>query len=564
MGLPNLSYAGGSYGANPENLPTTSQNSLGNTSKQKGTLHQIRDQFYYIEIAMYNQIEGQKPLYVPFFFVDSISIHESIYNFITKGEIVLNTDFEIFTRGSQGNNAVKAPYIDRTDGRNRIHIIIRPIEVTSENDNITVVDNDKKFPKKYWELDMDFVVIDIQDLPIQNAQRKQRRYIFVEERYQLLKEKNLEWSSITIAAKKLNKKNVEIKDSEGALNPNDMLKDFLTIVSTNNNTMPKIKVGFDNNGSIDNPNIDFDKIDNANWDAGKPDNKALIIPTANSTALDDLFVILSHCTSSDGFPVILDYGRNSEQKGWQLISLSKFFEQASEQQVERLIVEDGLMPDGDNDESPPYIARADDQPGTQTKNFTSLVASRIQKYSFSPMVALDDARILNSPTVFFDEHTGAFNIIKKDNTAQNVIDKLKELATKGLYTFKNKSGTKPQIVINLNQTKKTGQMTKYEHAINGPYGLKTAPLNQMILDAIFLNQSLAFQCPGLTIRTPGKFVFVDRLGSGETNPFDDRFLGQWFVTSVSHLFTQGTYVTELVGNKIDSFSTLWPEEDSKY
>jgi hypothetical protein len=89
-------------------------------------------------------------------------------------------------------------------------------------------------------------------------------------------------------------------------------------------------------------------------------------------------------------------------------------------------------------------------------------------------------------------------------------------------------------------------------------------MNRMILDSIFLNQSLSFQCLGLTLRSPGKFLFIDRVASAESNPFDDRFLGQWFVTSVSHLFTQGTYVTELVGNKIDSFSTLWPEEDSKY
>jgi hypothetical protein len=543
------------------------------TGKKKGTYHQIRDQFYYIEIALYNQIDKQQPLYVPFFYVDSLKIHESIYNFITKGEIVFNSDFEIFARGGQNSNPssspVKPPYIDRTDGRNRIHIIVRPVTAnTDSNSNLSIVDPDEsKFPKKYWEIDMDFVVADVVDLPIQNTQRKQKMYIFVEERYQILKEKNLEWSSATISAKLNGGDAARMSDTKAAINPNTMLKEFLTLVSTNNDTMPKIKVGFDSNKgeTIDKPTIDFDKIDNKNWDAGDPTNLVLIYPSANSTAFDDLFTILSHCCSSDGFPVIFDYGRSSADKNWQLISLSKFFENATEDQIERLTIEDGLLPDNSDDSipPPPYIPRADATPGTQIKNFTSGVASRITSYNFTPMVATDDLRIMNSPLCYYDEHSGKFNLLKKDNTAEHVLNKLKQLAQKGLYTFKN-SKQNPQILLNLNKTKSTGQMTRNEHAINGPFGLKIAPMIQMILDSIFLNQTLSFQCGGLTIRTPGKFVFIDRLGSGETNAFDDRFLGQWFITNVTHIFTQGDYKTELVGNKIDSFSNLWPEQDSKY
>ena len=541
------------------------------TNTSKGTYHQIRDQFYYIEIALYNQIQNQKPLYVPFFYVDSLKISESIFNFATKGEIVFNSDFEIFARGAQTSDpnkkSVSAPYIDRTDGRNRIHIIVRPVDAKLVDGVLNISsDNDEKFPKEYWEMDMDFVVIDMIDLPIRNTQRKKKMYMFVEERYQILKEKNLEWSSATIAAKRNGKQAARLSDEEAAMNPSDMLKDFLTIVSTNNDTMPKIKVGFDpkKGGSIDKPDIDFDKIDDKNWDAGKLENKILIYPTANSTALDDLFTILSHCTSSDDFPVLFNYERSSVNKGWQLISLSKYFEKASEEQVERLIIEDGLLPDGEKvDNSTPYVPRADNEKGTQTKNFTSIVASRITSYNFTPMVNADDMRIINSPLCYYDEHTGSFNLLKKSNTVTNVMKKLKDLAQKGLYSFKN-SQHKPQIVLNLNKTKTSGQMTRNEHAINGPYGLKTAPLNQMILDAIFLNQSLSFQCGGLTLRTPGKFVFIDRLGSADINPFDDRFLGQWFVTNITHMFTQADYKTELVGNKIDSYSTLWPEEEANY
>jgi len=544
-----------------------------NNTDQKGTYHQVRDQYYYIEISLYNQIEGQKPLNVPFFFVDSLKIHEGLSTWITKAEIVFNSDFEIFARGAQkitsdpNNTDVKAPYIDRTDGRNRIHIKIYPVDMNLDG-TIKSAGSSAKFEKKYWELDYDFVVYDMQDLPTPNVQIKKKMYMLIDERCQILKEKNLEWSSATMSAKRLGTQARFLKDSQAAINPNDALKDLLTLVSTNGDTMEKIKIGFDQNGSIDKPSIDFDKTQQ--WDVGDSNNKVSFHPSANSTALDDMFYILSHCKSSDDFPVLLDYGRNSEDKGWHLISLSEYFKKSTDEQVERLILEDGLAPDssettGNTSNSTPYIPRADASIGTQTKNFTSIVASKITKYNYSPMVSLDDARILNSPLCYFDEHTGFFNLKKKNNTAKKVIEKLKELAKLGLYNFKKSNGNqKPQILISLNKTKTTGQMTKNEFSITGPYSLHDAPLHQMILDAIFLNQSISFQTLGLTIRTPGKFIFIDRTASGDVNPFDDRFLGQWLITHVTHLFTQETYINEIVANKVDSYSELWPEEDSNY
>ena len=69
---------------------------------------------------------------------------------------------------------------------------------------------------------------------------------------------------------------------------------------------------------------------------------------------------------------------------------------------------------------------------------------------------------------------------------------------------------------------------------------------------------------GITLRAPGKFIFIDRVGAGEKNAFDDRFLGQWLITNVNHLFTQETYITEIIANKMDAFSSILPVEDGKY
>jgi hypothetical protein len=541
---------------------TGNNNAAKKMDSKKGSYYQgPNNQYYYMEVAMYNQLDDQPPLYVPFFLIESLTIHESLFNWITKAEIVFNNDFEIFLRGNPQTNM--PPYIDRTDGRNKIYINIHPIDAKINQGQITLdQSSDSKFPKKYWEMDYDFVVSEIVDIPVDNNQRKKRMYVLVDERYQILKEKNLEWSSEMFSTKLQNlPEDVSLTDAESSLNPNTVLKEFLKFATTNGDmTDEPIYVGFDGNGSIDKPNIRLDQIKDDKWDIGDENNLCLFYSTANRNAIDDMYYILSHCISTDGFPVILDYGRSSEDKGWHLTSISKIYADSTLEQVERLVIEDGLVQDQKGD-IPPYVARANESEGTEINNFSSIAASRILSYKYSPMVAMDDNRILNSPVALYNEHTGFFSIKKEDNSVSNVLKKLNEMGTKGLYSFQQGKGA--QILLNLNKTKLTGQMTKNHFAYNGPFGNQKSPLLQMILDSIFLNQSISFQSLGLTLRTPGKFIFIDRIGAGEKNTFDDRVLGQWLITNVSHRFTQENYRTEVTANKIDSFSTVFKGVENK-
>lgn len=541
------------------------------TTTKKGSYFQgPSNVFYYIEIIIYNKINNQLPTYVPFYFVDALNIHESIYQWYTKAEIIFTTEFEVMYRGSPLNSgSPDAPYIDRTDGRNRIHIKIHPVNVKIINGNIAEDSDQSTFPKKYWEMDFDFVIVDSFDIPVGNNQRKKRAYTLIDERYQIISEKNIEWSSEMIAIKKSGlDMSMNLRDKDHALNPNDVLRDFLTIISTNGDTMPKINIGYNGNGNIETPNIPLDQIILTNWDIGDLSNVVNFYPGANSNsnAIEDINYILSHCVSYDRFPVILDYGRSSEDKGWHLNSISHYFEKASEEQVERLIIESSLnnLDEKDGPLNKPYIPRAPNTTQSNTNNFTSIEASRIREYKYSPMVALDDNKILNSPYCYYDDYTGQFVIKKSENSVQTLVKKLEELANKGLYSFKGGSSYDPQIILSVNKTKATGQMTKNHYSLNGPYSNQQAPLNQMILDAIFLNQSLSFQTMGLTLRTPGKFIFIDSVNSSERNPFDDRFYGQWMITNVSHFFTQKEYITEVTANKIDSFSGIFPVENPDY
>ena len=529
-------------------------------SNRRGFVQQIRDQKFYIEICFYNQIEGQKSISIPFFYIDSLKIVENLQHWATNAELVLNTDFEIFTRGTtqkvvtdRGSvDKIAAPYIDRPDGRNKVGIRIYPV---SPNNDQNV------FPKYRWEMSFDFIVYQIEDLPTQNSQRKKRKYYLIDERYQILKERNIEWSTRIMAAPTYSKLPYELTDEESSMNPNDVLREIINLAASNPDpsigVTDPIKVGYSEEESIDKPTVPLNTFNTDLWDSGIITNKLPANTIARSFALDDMEYILPFCVGSDGYPVILDFGRSSVDKSWHLISLKKLFELSTQDQVERLLIEDGLSPS----DSEPYVARADTSESSNIKNFTSGLASRISKYNFSPMVATDDNEILNKAVHFYNHATGEFSILMEKNTAKSVLEGFKEIAQNSLYSFKN--GYSPQIISTINQTKAKGLMTTNELSFSGPFIPENVARNHMMLDFLFLSQSVTFQALGLTLRTPGKFIFIDRMASADSNPFDDRFLGQWLMTKVSHLFTQETYVNEVVAVKVDSFGKLFPEEDNK-
>ena len=89
----------------------------------------------------------------------------------------------------------------------------------------------------------------------------------------------------------------------------------------------------------------------------------------------------------------------------------------------------------------------------------------------------------------------------------------------------------------------------------------------MILNNIILNQACELTTYGLTCRTPGKFISIDRKNnlSKADNDFEDKLIGQWLLTNVTHKFTGLTYYANVVGVKMHSFkelTTFIPENDT--
>jgi hypothetical protein len=554
---------------------------------------QIKNQPYYIEVYLYNQLNGYNPMPIPYLFIDSLSIEESLLTWVVKGSITIRNDYEIMERGAlsnQHNAAVPPSYVFRTDGRNKISFRISPV-VTSNSTSV--------FEQKYWEMSFDCVIYDVEDLETNSSSRKLRRFYFWDERYQILSERNIEYASALSNSSQntflalINSSRVApeqvfsttpdlasatLTDKQKAANPNQIVMDIITTAASNppvmkNNTggltgaggASIINVGFLEEGSIDNPTQPMGgsgAIDTENWDVGNNKNLLIYNSTSNSKAIDDLNYVLDHCVSSNkNCPVFLRLGRTSKDKKWKLISLASIFQKSFENQVEHLYIEDAIIGNAG-----PYVPRAPTDTPDNNTNFSSPFASRIQSYRFSPMVASDDDRITNYPVHNYDFSTNTYNITFSDNTAQSVRDKMKAIGSNALWNL-SKGVNGGSVLLNLNRTKKEGIHLKNKLLTKKIF--QGAPTNftgnMMLKDALFLNEAITFVVHGLTIRTPGKFIFIDRFSSaGDKNPFDDRFLGQWLIIKVNHVFTQDDYVTEIVAVKVDSNSTLWTQTETKY
>jgi hypothetical protein len=515
-------------------------------------IHQISNQQYYVEIYLYDQINNAWA--VPMIAIDELCIEETLSNWTTTGYIVLNNPFEILERGTLAIRTTDGsllnynpnPIIFRGDGRNKLSVRIYPLDENFSSE---------PYPKEKWEMCYDFAIFDVEDIQTGNNQKKLKKLNFWDERYQIFSERNIDYSTVYSSN--------NVSTEKLAANPNVALKDIIKTAGSNPPVMKlvenskKIKIGFNQDGDIANPTEDITLIDDENWDLGQQ-NQDLVIYTSpsKSNAIYDIKYMLDLCVAKDGGPVFLDLGRTSDDKKWKLQSISTLFKNSQNDQIEHLTILDSLVT------GKPYEPRA--FAGTSednTINFEGAYASKITSYSYTPRVAADDARITNSPVHFYNFNDGTFNIEFQKNSATVIKDNLEKYGKEGLYSYKNGKG---QIKIILNQTKQKGIQIDNIFTPH-TYFPKNYGAVKKIKDALMLNETIHFQTLGLTIRTPGKFMFIDSptASDGDKNVFHEKFYGQWLITKVKHIFTQNSYHTDMVGVKVDSYQNILPVNDTK-
>ena len=558
-----------STNAEVSNPALNSNDTAGGSNLDNRFVHQIGGQLFYIELWMYNQIKNFKPFAVPFFFVDGLAIEENLDDWNTKGWITLSTDYEMIERGSipaKDREKIDAPFLFRTDGRNKINIKIYPITIANNSSS------DSQLPPEQWEMAYNFVVYDIEDIKTNSATKKTRKFYFWDERYQILLERNIEWSTALYGP---NKGNILAKDTERSMPVSDAIKSIIQTAASNSSdgiSSNGIKVGSSKGGKfIDDPDQSINIFDLDNWDAGcssgEPNYEGSVLYTspANRNALEDLNYVYSLFKSEDNSPAFLDLDRYDRVGGkrFKLISLKKIIQEANNNQVERIVINDNQ----EITNSSPYFARApyNQNEDSVIRNFQSGIASMINNYKFVSMVPIDDLNLTNKPVHNYNFSQNQFNVFYTNNTAKDVLENMKNIAKEGLHSFSQQNkNNEAQLLFNFNKTKSSGLMTS-NCFIQRTFFPTDMSMISMLKDFLMLNQALYFNATGLTIRTPGKFLFVDRDSStADKNPFDDKFLGQWLITKIVHYFDRESYTTDVICTKIDIFSKWWEELDDKY
>jgi hypothetical protein len=544
---------------------------------------QIGNQLFYIETWMDNQLDNFKPIKIPFFFIEELVIEETLESWNTKGYVVLVNDFEFFERGSYPLSTNKknptykldSPFAFRSDGRNKVYLKIFPIV------------KDIELPKEYWEMSFELVIYDIEDLKTDNSEIKRRKFYFQEERYQIMSERKLEWSTALYGP---NQGNIDASDTQRSMPISDAIQSIIKAAASNDSDpnfsskqfdspkseKPYIEVGvertqaailngssFNEKSSIIYEKTRFDNFDNDRWDKGVAGNDGMILYTSptNESAIGDLNYVMNDFESENGGPVFLELDRHDVEGGkkFYLTSLKTLIQESSKQQVEHISVTDTMG----NSDLPPYFPRADlTQEGT-IKNFSSGIASRINDYKFVPMLPVDDLNLANTPSHNYDFESNQFNIFFKENTIEDAYNKIKEFAKEGLYSFKSKSSN-AEILMNINKTKSSGLLTNNIHNVRKFFSTRNSQIH-MLRSLCLLGQALYFRTLGLTNRSPGRFLFVDKDSSiANNNVFDDRFLGQWMILNVKHRFTKETYTTDVICSKLDTFNKHWDVKTDKY
>ena len=145
-----------------------------------------------------------------------------------------------------------------------------------------------------------------------------------------------------------------------------------------------------------------------------------------------------------------------------------------------------------------------------------------------------------------------FGLDYVDNDIENIKKYYQEV-----YADKFKHTITPKALFTLNKSKTESQtynnVYSYADTKTGRYA---DARNAVLRSSLFLNECLVFTVQGSTYRQARVFIGIDRENGSIDASYDDKLLGQWFTTRVTHEFTNNTYKNTIVAIKPHSSKNL--------
>jgi hypothetical protein len=505
---------------------------------------------YYYDLILYNANEEFVRLKTQG--VKELIINDNLLDFYHKGTLIFRNDIDAIekittepngtSQNSFGNNFAPSkggqntllPFAFRGDCRDYLIVDICP----KLNDQINY--NYGEQLNKLWRLKFVFAIYDIEDITGQTIDEKYKKLHFWDYSYQIMTEKNLDFSTATFTKAE---DKVNLDDSERTMKTGAALKEII------NATFPS-REGF---------TIKFGEFDEGSTDIFYSS------PIASKALSDYQYIDSFHVSSpSNNYDFSL-LRKERFTNEWTYKSLKNYFDNAYEKKVTNnldgggpLHLEKFLVGSYSDSNSTNYtnVSRT---PVSSKNNAYLPDYSQIQKYRFFPTAGNDVQNFITTNQVHaYDSTEKEFIIDVQENDFTRILDIFE---TNYVRVFKG-NATGPFSTLTKNEYRRNNRNYNTDYNVSTSRDQRlSAGRNEVLKKALFLNNTINFTAPGLTMRQAGRFISIDRDSSQPSNKFDDKFLGTYFVVEVNHVFRGNIYETEMTCVKPYIFSDPKNVED---
>jgi hypothetical protein len=470
-----------------------------------------------------------------------LDIEDNVYNPFFDGHIIIDNTENVIERFKTdpsltefGNQTVFQGYRTRGDGRDILLLSILPVEGGEDGYNL----GSDSF-NEIFGLQAMFVLTDEEDLTTDTG--KSKKYRIKDFDYQILNERKLFFSSVSILGKTVDVSN--LTDSEKSVPTGKIIKEILKKALSNDEIIYKEKI----NGVETTPHFE--------------DGCSTLFYSspAENSALDDLSFIYS-LHVSDNIKKDFAFLNKTQFTGeYTLESASSIFKKSFNKKL---------------DSGGQYFIENFTMAGQRDVN--NIIQNDVKK----PLNALEfgetgdiiDVKFFNPPGGEYQNKlktnlVHSYNFEGKkfiiDSISGN-IENVKEDFTE-LYVNPMKGKDEPKPYFLLNNTQKAN--LNYDNVFtifdkDNDFIRLSVGRNKILKDALKLNLGVELTVQGGLHRHAGKFISIDRTGSYIENDFDSKFMGIYFILSVKHIFIKDiTYLNKIVAVKTYSFTDLKNEEN---
>jgi hypothetical protein len=497
-------------------------------------IYSFNGQDYEMIIRLYNSVNDVKLTNTAW---EDLFLEEDIFDWKLKGSITIKSPHESFERESrQTSNVINIPkeklvYKFRNDGRDTIFITIKP--VLPPNAPVAI----GNFTDKMWRLEIEGVIYDVEDLPNENSTEKFKKLYFHEKTYQMMTEKDSDFSTATAGANRSKKKIDQLSNDAKSLTSGDALGELL-----------KSDVDFKKHSKL---------VGTEEWDVGNANCKSFYSSPVGAKFIDDMDYFLNYALASETYdsqPCIFKFERADKTltpKQFSLKPIQKYFEKAGNAMPQEYQNEHFFIYGySDSDESPIVLRKAPLNVADLQREIKSDEQNSIRGYQLVDLSGQDYAQNLaNYRVTSFNSTNGQFN----EEGSRHTVQAYKDFFNKSIKPFiltqneEDRLALTPFIKNNLN-TKTVYSLRIDENArlANGR--------NRMLKYYLFSNLAISFSVRGSSHRQTGRFFGLSKQ-SRNTQEFDNKLEGQYFVTNVIHYFSNSNrnYVNQLVGVKTHTY-----------